>query len=228
MAEESITENMTRAGKLLFNFAFPFAILGAYILIIYIIIPHEIFLTLMGLLAIYFIPPAGKESVIPLGISLGMPWWLIGTSVAMMDIVAATFMVLNFDLALKIPVLGDKWMKSFMEHGEEFFDSHRWIERFSSFGLLIFVVIPLQGTGGITTPIVGRMIGISRKNIMAAVIAGSLIGSYTIALGSEFVKILFLTDIRYGVAALAVLAAATGGGYLLYTRNKNRLKRKIP
>lgn len=226
MTPGSFTDNMTKTGKLLFNFILPFAVLGAYVFILYVFLSYDTYLALLGLMFIYCIPPAGKESVIPIGISLGMPWWLIGTSVAMMDIISTIFMVLNFDLALKIPVLGDRWMKSFMDHGGEFFNKHRWIERFSSLGLAVFVMIPMQGTGGISTPIVGKMIGIPGKNVLIAVIAGSLAGCYIIALGSEYIKALFMIDIKYGILAIIILAAIIIGGYYLWTKNKRKLRER--
>ncbi|MDD3977211.1 MAG: small multi-drug export protein [Methanomicrobium sp.] len=227
-APGNITQNMTRAGRICFNFLFPFALLGAFIFILFISLPYEIFLALLGLMGLYFVPPAGKESVIPIGISLGMPWWLIGTSIAMMDIVSTLFMILNFDLALKIPILGDRWMRSFMEHGEEFFAKHRWIEKFSSLGLAIFVMIPMQGTGGISTPIVGRMIGIPGKNVLIAVITGSLAGCYLIALGSEFIKDLFIADIKLGAGAVIIIALLFAGGVFLWNKNKRKLKERTP
>lgn len=222
----SFTDNMTRSGILLFNFILPFIVLGVFILILFIFLPYETYLALLGLMFIYFVPPAGKESVIPIGVSLGMPWWLIGTSIAMMDIIATLFMILNFDLALKIPILGDQWMKSFIEHGEVFFSRHRWIEKFSSVGLAVFVMIPMQGTGGISTPIVGKMIGIPGKNVLAAVITGSLAGCYIIALGSEYIKELFLMDIKYGIAAIIILIAVIAGGYLLFSKNRRKLRER--
>ena len=226
MTPGSFTDNMTRSGILLFNFILPFIVLGIFILILYIFLPYETYLALLGLMFIYFVPPAGKESVIPIGVSLGMPWWLIGTSIAMMDIIATLFMILNFDLALKIPILGDQWMKSFIEHGEVFFSRHRWIEKFSSVGLAVFVMIPMQGTGGISTPIVGKMIGIPGKNVLAAVITGSLAGCYIIALGSEYIKELFLMDIKYGIAAIIILIAVIAGGYLLFSKNRRKLRER--
>lgn len=224
----SFTDNMTKTGKIILYLSFPFIVLGAYLLILFIFLPYEVYIALLGLMFIYFIPPAGKESVIPIGVSLGMPWWLIGTSVAMMDIIATLFMILNFDLALKIPILGDRWMKSFMEHGEEFFNKHRWIERFSAVGLAIFVMIPMQGTGGVSTPIVGKMIGIPGIKVLIAVIIGSLAGCYAIALGSEYILDLFLIDIRYGIIAVILLIAALAGGYFFWTKNQKKLREKSP
>lgn len=221
-------ERILNAGAIALNLGIPFAILGAYILLLWLALPYNLFLSLLTIMFIYFIPPAGKETIIPLGIALGIPWWIVAFSIAMMDILSTLFMVLNFELALKIPVVGTKWMKSFMEHGESFFRSHRWLEKLSTLGLAIFVMVPMQGTGGIATPIVGRMIGIPPAQVLIAVIAGALSGCLLIALGSEFLIDLLITDFSLGVSLIIILAAIAAAGWYLWKRRQERLRERKP
>lgn len=224
-----IARRIGTTGALAINLCLPFAILGAYILMLWLILPYSLFLSLLTIMFVYFIPPAGKESVIPLGIALGIPWWIVGFSTALMDILSTLFMVLNFDLALKIPVIGTKWMKSFMDHGESFFMSHRWLEKLSAVGLAIFVMIPMQGTGGIATPIVGRMIGIPPLKVLTAVISGALAGCFLIAIGTEFLKNLLIIDFPLGIVVIVVLAVSAALGWLLWNRRQKGLReRKTP
>ncbi len=221
-------ERIINAGAIAVNLGLPFAILGVYILLLWLALPYSLFLSMMTIMFIYFIPPAGKESVIPLGIAIGAPWWIVAFSIALMDILSTLFMVLNFDLALKIPVIGTRWMSSFMERGESFFRSHRWLEKLSTLGLAIFVMIPMQGTGGIATPIVGRMIGIPPLQVLIAVISGALTGCFLIALGSEFLKNLLVIDFRLGLIVILVLAVSAAGGWYLWKRRKERLRERKP
>ena len=221
-------EKIINAGAVAFNLLLPFAVLGVYILALWLIFPYSVFLTLLTLMFIYFIPPAGKESVIPIGIALGIPWWAVAFSIAMMDILSTLFMVLNFDLVLRIPVVGTRWMRTFMEHGESFFMKHRWLEKLSTIGLAIFVMIPMQGTGGIATPIVGRMIGIPPLQVVIAVIAGALSGCFLIALGSEFLKDLLLYNLGLGIIAIIAVAACAVAVWLLWKRKQNRLRERRP
>jgi len=221
-------ERLMSSGATAVNLIIPFAILGVYIILLWLALPYSAFLSLMTIMFVYFIPPAGKESVIPLGIALGIPWWIVAFSIALMDILSTLFMVLNFDLALKIPVLGTKWMKYFMEHGESFFRSHRWLEKLSALGLAIFVMIPMQGTGGLATPIVGRMIGIPPLQVLIAVIAGALTGCFLIAIGSEFLKNLLIIDFSLGVIVIVVLAVLAVAGWLLWKRRRERLRERMP
>ena len=74
---------------------------------LYITEPSQRFLALSGPAAAYFIPPAGKESIIPIAILMGYPWWLITTVIFLIDVAAVSlFEVWNFDLAMKIPLIG--------------------------------------------------------------------------------------------------------------------------
>jgi uncharacterized membrane protein len=219
---------ITKTGAMAFNLLLPFAVLGVYIAILWLALPESMFLTLLTLMFIYFIPPAGKETVIPFGIAVGIPWWIVAFSIALMDILSTIFMVLNFDLALKIPVAGTKWMKSFMEHGESFFSKHRWLEKLSTLGLALFVMIPMQGTGGIATPIVGRMIGIPPLQIIIAVTAGTLSGCFLIALGSEFLKDLLVYDFSLGIIVIIVIVACAAAALFLWKRKQKMLRERKP
>jgi len=69
----------------------------------------------------YFFPPLGKESIIPIGVSGGeitIPLYnqqiivtsinplIMALTIAFIDIVVALFLVWNYDLAEKIPIIG--------------------------------------------------------------------------------------------------------------------------
>lgn len=58
-----------------FALLFPVAVAIAFAVILLVTLPQELFLTLDGLIMAYLLPPAGKETVIPVGIALGIPWW---------------------------------------------------------------------------------------------------------------------------------------------------------
>jgi uncharacterized membrane protein len=210
--------------KIIFNIAFPLVLLAAYIVFLIVILPSDALRIHLGLMLAYFIPPAGKESVIPLGIALGYPWWLMTISIALMDALTALFLALNFDMALKIPILG-MWMKKFMDTGSSFFAQHKWIERLSFAGLVLFVMFPLQGSGGIGGTLVGRMLGMKRWEVVLAVTIGAFIGCFVIALGAEYLKVAFGEGIIYGAAALALLGAIIVALYLFFSK-KSRLPRE--
>ena len=209
--------------KVIFNLSAPFIFAGICFFVISLLIPFDSFEKLMGLMVLNLIPPAGKESIIPLGIALGIPWWIIATSTTVMDIAGAMFMALNFDLALKIPLLG-RWIKGIMEGGESFFESHRWMEKLSEIGLVFFVIIPFQGSGGIGGTIVGRMMGIPKLKVILAISAGAFIGSFSIALGIEYFLEIFKFDPVVAAVVLSGIMLAVAVTYILKDRYDKKLR----
>ncbi len=203
--------------NLALRFIFPFILGGLYILLLFLFLPYERALLLSGLMGAYLIPPAGKETVIPLGVTLGFPWWLVGTSMAFMDIFAAIFMALNFDLAFRIPLFG-AWVSRFMDHGQAFLSCRPWLKRFYFTGIVLFVMFPLQGSGGIGASLVGRLLGMSRRNVLLAITIGAFLGCYAIALGAEYIWDLFLANPVLGITAAGAVIGAVIAAYCVYRR----------
>ena len=185
----------------LFLFVLPFLIVIFYLFLLRFFLSYGQFLEMSGLMGIYFIPPAGKESVIPFAVSLGIPWYTVGFSVALLDILTCLFLIFNFDLILKVPVFGE-WMVSFIAKGRLFFGRHKWVERFSIVGLILCVMFPLQGTGGIGSTILGIVMGLPRRDIFIAITVGSIAGSFLIAAGSNVLKNLIAVDLWLGIGSI--------------------------
>lgn len=182
-----------------------------------LILPLEKALILGGFMILYYIPPSGKESIIPLGIALGIPWWLIATSLVLLDVLTSLFVILNIRLALRIPVLGP-WISRFLGSGEEFMKKRPWIARWSVLGVAFFVFLPFQGTGGVGATLVGMLVGLSPSRILLAVALGASAESLLFALGSEIIWRLILENFALGIlVAIATLAIAVIA-YLLLRR----------
>ncbi|WP_243669721.1 small multi-drug export protein [Methanoculleus chikugoensis] len=132
-------------------------------------------------------PPAGKETIIPLAILAGYPpWWLITAVIFLLDVAVSLFVVWNFDLALKIPLIG-RLLESGMTIGRNYTESQPWLRKFSTIGLILFVFFPLQGgTGGaMNGSILGRLLGLEKGRVFACVCTGSLTSCLAFALGSD-------------------------------------------
>jgi len=199
----------------------PFIIIGIYIFILFLILVPEKFELILGLMVINLVPPAGKESVIPLGIAMGIPWYIMGTTTAMMDVAAALFMVLNFDLALKIPILGN-WIHVFMDKGSAFFMKYKWLEGLSIIGLMIFVMVPFQGSGGIGGTILGRMMGLPKLHLFLGIAAGAFTGSYLLAIGFEFAtSVLSINPLILALVIVAAVLVISAANYI-YKRRESR------
>ncbi|MCU0632188.1 MAG: small multi-drug export protein [Methanolinea sp.] len=197
------------------RFLLPFLLGCLYLALCALFLTPERALLLTGLMLAYVVPPAGKETVIPLGVALGLPWWLIGTSIALLDVLAGLFMALNFELAFHIPVLGG-WISRFMDHGQAFLSRRPWLKKYYFTGVVLFVMFPLQGSGGIGASLVGRLLGMSRKAVLLAITIGAFLGCYLIALGSEFIWALIIARPLLGIAVAIAVIVAIIVGYFVY------------
>lgn len=149
-------------------------------------LPDILFLTMLGLMVAYLLPPAGKETVIPAGIALGIPWYSMALSIAMIDIETGLFMVLNFDLAYAIPFLGPM-LTGLTKKTQRIIEDHRWIARLFLFPVMLFVMVPGLGSGGFRGAIAGKLLSMDTYLVLLAIVAGALFGSFLIAFGSEAV-----------------------------------------
>lgn len=178
----------------LFYLLFPFAFAGAYIYGLYKSLPYDLFAAIGSAMSGYFVPPLGKESVIPLTIiwmkshgydSAFYSLFLVPFSIAFVDVATALFLAWNFDLALKIPLLG-KWMKKMEDAGKRRMEQSKKSSAFLFWGIVAFVMVPFQGSGGVVASILGRIAGLSPAKTILAISIGAFAGCFTIGLISYF------------------------------------------
>ena len=167
------------------KFFAPFFLGAMGIVTVYLIMPMKQFLMILRWMTIYIVPPAGKETVIPLGIGTGVNPWALALAIAFVDIVLAIFLAWNFDLARRIPFIGGA-IRRLQDKGEEILEEKPWVERLAFFGIVLFVIIPLQGSGALGGTMLGRAMGVGRAKIVGAVTTGGLIGAFAIAISVHF------------------------------------------
>jgi len=199
----------------------PFAIVAVQITFLYFFLDYPSFLLIIGLMVAYILPPAGKETVIPAGIFLGIPWWLMALSIMMIDIETALFMGWNFDLTLKIPVLGGI-MGSFIEKSGEFIKEHPWVKKLYFTGIVVLVMMPVTGSGGIRGTIIGNLLGMQKIPLFLAIVIGSFIGCFGIALAVVFLQELFIKNILVGTAAVIGIIILTLVGWFYWKAYRKR------
>jgi hypothetical protein len=200
----------------------PFAIVATEILFLYFFLDPASFLIVIGLMVAYVLPPAGKETVIPAGIFLGIPWWLMALSIMMIDIETALFMGWNFDLALKIPVLG-KIMGSFIGKSEIFIKEQPWLKKLYFSGIVVIVMMPVMGSGGIRGTIIGNLLGMQKIPLFLAIVTGAFIGCFGIALAAVFLQELFIQSILLGTAAVVGIIIITLTGWFYWKAYRKRI-----
>ena len=199
----------------LLKFFSPFLMTVGYFILLSLIMTQRGFLNLSSLMLLYFVPPLGKESVIPMGIGMGIHWSLLAFSIAFVDIVVCLFLIWNFDLAKKLPFIGSG-IKRVQVKGSQILDTMPWVERLTFVGIVIFVMIPFQGSGAFAGTILGRAVGLSIAANLLAVGAGAMIGSVLIALSIVYgLGILgYLAPLQ--LAAFIVLIMIMGTIYFVY------------
>jgi len=200
----------------------PFAIAATEILFLYFFLDPASFLMVIGLMVAYILPPAGKGTVIPAGIFLGIPWWLMALSIMMIDIETALFMGWNFDLALKIPVLG-KIMGSFIGKSEIFIKEQPWLKKLYFTGIVVIVMMPVMGSGGIRGTIIGNLLGMQKIPLFLAIVTGAFIGCFGIALAAVFLQELFIQSILLGTAAVVGIIIITLTGWFYGKAYRKRI-----
>ena len=199
--------------------AFFFALLGAGLLFVWIvskIITPEQWNWYWKLTIIYFIPPAGKESVIPAGLGLAsslglgvkLPPFIWGLSLWIFDILACLAIITNWWLLELLissipafPFIGIRLKKKPRVYRtkvslKSWYDGlHRKTQALEAkrygkllpFALFIFMFIPFQGTGAMSTTIIGTWLGLRRRETILIVAFGS------------FLSILLMTLLYLGV-----------------------------
>ena len=160
----------------------PFILCATYLLFLKYIYLTDDFYQHAGLMLLYFFPPAGKETLIPLGIASGYSWYLMAISMTVLDVLTCMFMVWNFDLICKAPVFGG-WVAACVRGGTKLLNRFPWMVKVSELGIGLFVMLPFQGSGGIASSVLGKMLGLPSWNIAIAVSVGSFLGSLVLAFG---------------------------------------------
>ena len=123
----------------LIKFIFPIALGFSVFYLVGILINESLSYKYWSLIGGYFFPPLGKESIIPIGIGLGIHPIVMALSIAFVDIVVALFLLWNYDFAKKIPFVG-KFMIKVESKGKDFEKKYKWIKPLRFVGIILFVI----------------------------------------------------------------------------------------
>jgi len=192
------------------------------------------------LLVAYFFPPFGKETVIPLGVGFlkdGLTIPLINLhvnpvsinpismalAVAFIDIVVALFLVWNYDLAKKIPLIGN-FMVKVEDIGKTSSTKYGWIKPLRFIGIALFVMVPFQGSGGLVGSIIGRLIGMKPWNIFFAISIGAITGCLLIAYFADALRLVFIQNFLVGILIIIILVII-GIMILVYKKTMRNIKK---
>lgn len=220
------------------KFFFPF-VLGFGAFGIWGIFSNTIF-RIWPLIIAYFFPPLGKETIIPLGIGIlregvnvplinlhvdpvSVDPLSIALAIAFVDIVVALFLVWNYDLAKKIPLVG-RFMEKVEKIGKSSEDSYGWVKPLRFIGIILFVMVPFQGSGGLVGSILGRLIGMKPVHTFCAISIGAVTGCLLIAYFSDLILSFVVKNLLIGVLVLISILVA-GIMYWINRKNKKNSKK---
>jgi len=202
MSETSETNFLTRLAKFFIPIVLGFTVFG----VIGFLMAESLRVAYWPLISGYFFPPLGKESIIPAGVALGIHPVVMALSIAFVDIVVALFLVWNYDLAKKIPIVG-KFIMKVEEKGNTAEEKYGWIKPLRFIGIILFVMVPFQGSGGLVGSILGRLFGMNPWNTFIAITIGSVTGCLLIATFSKAFLIFAEINTTVTLIIVGVIAA---------------------
>ena len=84
-------------------------------------------------------------------------------------------------------------------------DKYGWIKPLRFIGIVLFVIVPFQGSGGLVGSIVGRLIGMKPINTFYAITIGAISGTILIAYFADAIFSVFIQNILFGLLLIIIL-----------------------
>jgi len=93
-------------------------------------------------------------------------------------------------------------------------------------GIMLFVMVPFQGSGGLVGSIVGRLIGMKPWNIFFAISTGSVAGCLMIAYFADVILSIFIRNFLLGLLIILIILiiCIMFLAYKTMSKNNNKLK----
>jgi uncharacterized membrane protein len=171
------------------KFILPFVLALELSLILYLLFP-DIISKIGTLFVLYFFSPLGMEIGVTVGISpeptgLGLHPIFVVTFMLIIDSLTAMFLIMNFNYSRLLPFFG--WLVwTVQSWAGEKIKTSKYFERGSFVGIIIFVLIPLYGTGAILGGIAGKLLEMNPWKHWFAILIGSFIRLSLLAIGTYY------------------------------------------
>lgn len=168
-------------------FGLPFFIAIGYIAALQVLVPPVFFEIAFVAMVGYLLTPLGAEFWVPASVLAvqasggGVAEAAVAVgSVVLVDTFTALFLLWNFDLAERAPVLG-RFIDKAEERCRKFLAEKPWRKRLAVAALALYVALPVQMSGGVVGSILGRVMGVPRYRVFAIVSLSSAAGAFPIA-----------------------------------------------
>jgi uncharacterized membrane protein len=179
-------------------------VIGLYVVLGYLDVWDKF--TLAGLAAL----PLGKFIVLGGAADIGLNQWELALMVVFMDTWAAYVLAYNLHHLYKVPRLGP-WLHNVQNYCRYWLHEYPLMRRWAITGVVLFVVVPLSGTGAPGGALLGRIVGLRPRTILAAVFTGSILGcgimvAFAAQISSSFAEVQGEWWFRaIGISILAIL-----------------------
>ena len=144
-----------------------------------------------------------------------------------MDAMTAVLLVYHAGVLFRLPWIG-KRIGGLVADGRFILASNPWMKRATFLGMVAFVMFPLAATGSVGGAIFGRLLGMTRRLALTAILIGSLLGCSLMYFGAGLISQFVDRDSPGlavgGIVALAALILLLN---LRYRRLKAR-QRAVP
>ena len=137
---------------------------------------------------ISMIPIVELRGAIPVGTYLGLSPWLLffisvlGNCIPVPFIILLARPIINFFLKTRAFRGLGSWLENKVRKNSD------KVLRYEAFGLMLFVAIPLPGTGAWTGALIAALLDIRMKKSIPSIIAGVMIAGIIMLFGSNIVK----------------------------------------
>jgi len=221
-------KNIIQSKKILglIKFFFPIILGFCVFIIVGFLMDENLRIAYWPLISGYFFPPLGKESIIPAGIAYGIHPIVMALSIAFVDIIVALFLVWNYDLAKKIPFVG-KFMIKVEEKGASAEEKYSWIKPLRFIGIVLFVIVPFQGSGGLVGSIVGRLLGMNPWNTFFAISCGAIMGTLLVAMFSKAFLIFIEINSTLTIIFIIIIGIIIAS-YIIVNKFRKKRNEKLP
>ena len=119
------------------------------------------------------------RGAVPLGWGLGLPWWQTAFFSIIGNLLPVPFILLFIRAVLKwMATCRFKFFNNISVWLEKKVDKHKGtIEKYSYWGVMIFVGLPIPGTGAWTGTLIASVLGLEPKKSFVAAVGGVLMAT---------------------------------------------------
>ena len=174
---------------ILVNFFGPFlAVIGVFV-IFFVALPNRTASRFVISSALSFVPLVGDKTVLISNAPhySGHGVYIMAVTIAIMDSLLSWFIVYNIELVKKWGKIGPMIIKV-EKQSQGLLNKYDWMRKVAIIFIVIFVMIPFQGSGGLAASIIGRLMGLKPWKVLLSVAIGSLLGCLGIAYMVDTIK----------------------------------------